>query len=109
MRTLKHIARGLLALAIGLALAIPALADSNEEKVQLKDCPDAVQKTIKQEAGEGTIVEIEKETKKDGTVVYEADVKMADGKKIEIKVAADGKLIKVEGEDDAEDNDGDMK
>ena len=94
-------------LAAGLALAIPALADGKEEKVKLADCPEAVQKTINDNANGGKIVEIEKETSKDGTVTYEAEVKKADGTEIEIVVAADGKLIKIETEDDEEDDDGD--
>ena len=87
--------------------ALPALADGKEEKVKLGDCPEAVQKTINDNANGGKIVEIEKETKKDGTVVYEAEVKKADGTEIEIVVAADGKLIEIEVEDDEDDKDGD--
>ena len=92
--------------ALAFAVALPAFADGKEEKVKLEDCPEAVQKTIKDYADGGTIVEIEKETSKDGTVTYEAEVKKTDGTEIEIEVAADGKLIKIEVEDD-EDDDGD--
>ena len=47
----------------------------------------------------GEIKEFERETKtKNGKpiTVYEAEVKESDGKKIEIKVRVDGKLIKAE-------------
>ena len=47
----------------------------------------------------GEIKELERETKtKNGKpiTVYEAEVKESDGKKIEIKVREDGKLIKAE-------------
>ena len=91
---------------LAFAAALPAFADGKEEKVKLSDCPEAVQKTIKDNANGGKIVEIEKETSKDGTVTYEAEVKKADGTEIEIEVAADGKLIKIETEDD-EDGDED--
>ena len=60
-----------------------------------------VQKTITENAGGGKIEEIEKDTEtKDGKsiTVYEAKVKNSDGKKIEIKVGEDGKLIKVEND-----------
>lgn len=91
---------------VALALVLPALAgEKNKEKLKLADCPTAVQQTIKDNAGGGEIKEVEKATKKDGTVIYEADAKKADGKKIEVQVAADGKLIKVssgEEEDDDE-------
>ena len=93
--------------ALAFALALPAFADGKEEKVKLEDCPEAVQKTIKENANGGKIVEIEKETNKDGTVTYEAEVKKTDGTEIEIEVAADGKLIKIETEDDEDDKDGD--
>ena len=92
---------------MALALALPALADGKEEKVKLADCPEAVQKTINDNANGGKIVEIEKETSKAGTVTYEAEVKKTDGTEIEIVVAADGKLIKIETEDDEDDDEDD--
>ena len=102
---MRNLANGLLALAVAVALALPICAEAKEEKVNLKDCPEAVQKTIKDHASGGKILEIEKETQKDGTVVYEAEIKKADGKTIEIEVAADGKLLDTEEEDDDEDDD----
>lgn len=101
---LKRIA-GCLLIA-GLALASPVLADDdNEEKVQLKDCPEAVQATLKKHLDNGTILEIEKETAKDGTVTYEAEVKRQNGTVFEIEVSSNGKLIEIEEEDDEEDED----
>lgn len=88
---------------LAFVVALPGLVYAKEEKVKLADCPEAVQKTIKAQANGGTIVEIEKETKKDGTVVYEAEIKK-DGKEIEVEVAADGTLIEVEEEDDDDDD-----
>lgn len=93
----------ILTAVLALGLILPALTYAKEEKVKLGDCPEAVQKTIKEKANGGTIVEVEKETKKDGTVVYEAEIKK-DGKEIEVVVAADGTLIKVEQEDDDDDD-----
>lgn len=106
MKLLKHIPTGVLATGVALALTLPTLAGDKEEKVKLEDCPAAVQQTIKDNAAGGTILEVEKETKKDGTVVYEAEVKKSDGTKVEIEVAADGTLIKTEADDD-DDNDKD--
>ena|SRR5688572_25128060 len=105
MKNIKDMPGLLLAVAVGFALAIPALAD--EKKVKLEDCPAAVQKTIKDNANGGKIVEIEKETAKDGAVRYEAEVKTRAGKELEILVASDGTLIKVESEDDEDDDDDD--
>ena len=97
----------ILTAALALGLILPALIYAKEEKVKLGDCPEAVQKAIKEKANGGKIVEVEKETKKDGTIVYEAEIKK-DGKEIEVVVAADGTLLKVEEEDDEyDDNDDD--
>src|SRR5687767_15481012 len=106
MVNIKGTIKGLLAFAVGVALAVPALA-GKEEKIKLEDCPAAVQKTIKDNANGGKIVEIEKETAKDGAVRYEAEVKTRAGKELEILVASDGTLIKVESEDDEDDDDDD--
>jgi len=114
MKTFTQIKIGLVAAAVALALALPAVAGEKEGKkkeqeIKLGDCPAAVQQTIKDNAGGGEILEVEKATQKDGSVVYEAEVKKTDGKKIEVKVAADGKLLKVKDadEDDDQDNDKD--
>jgi hypothetical protein len=107
MNALLRTTVGLIVATALLAPAWPAFSAGREEKVKLEDCPAAVQKTIKDNAGSGKIVEVEKETKKDGTVVYEAEVKTADGKELEIVVAADGTLIKIESDDDDDDDDDD--
>ncbi len=101
MRIQKQIGSGLLALAIGLALAVSGCTEGKKEvTLKFADCPAVVQKTILDHAGGVQFSEVDKETKKDGRVVYEAKGKRADGKKIEIKVAADGSLVGFENGDD---------
>ena len=101
MNTQKKIGAGLLTLVIGLALAGSGCAESEKEiTLKFADCPAAVQKTIMDYAGGVQFPNVDKETKKDGHVVYEAKGKSADGKKIEIKVASDGTLIGLEHKDD---------
>ena len=107
MRNIKKIPRTLLVLALGFAIAFPIIATAKETKIKLEDCPAAVQKTIKDNANGGKIVEVEKEVSKDGVVSYEAEVKTADGKERDIVVGADGTLIKIEDEDDEDDDDDD--
>ena len=111
MKMLTQMKVGLVAGTVALALALPALAEGKEgkkkEDIKLADCPAAVQQTIKDNAGGGEVVEVEKSTKKDGTVVYEAEVKKADGTKVDIEVAADGKLIEAEAEDEGDHQDND--
>ena len=112
MKMLTQMKVGLVAGTVVLALALPALAEGKEgkkkEEIKLTDCPAAVQQTVKDNAGGGEILEVEKSAKK-GAVVYEAEVKKADGKKIDIKVAADGKLMEVEAAEDGDHQDNDEK
>ena len=99
MHTPKQIGSELLGLAFGLALAVSGCTDGKKEStVKFADCPTAVQKTIVDHAGGVQFSEVEQETKKGGRVVYEAKGKKADGKEIEIKVAADGSLVEFKSE-----------
>jgi hypothetical protein len=107
MGSVKNILGGLGVLIVALTMVAPAGA--KEQKVKLEDCPAAVQKTIKENANGGKIVEVEKDVAKDGTVSYEAEIKTADGKERDIVVAADGTLIKIEDEDEDDDEDDDDK
>ncbi len=107
MKTFTQIKMVLMSVALALAVSLPARADDDkEEKIKLQDCPASVQKTIKDYAGNNKILEIEKETKKDGTVIYEAEIEKADGT-WEIEVSADGKLLEAERDDDDDDDDDD--
>ena len=100
MRPRKQIGSGLLALVIGLVLTVLGCTERKEEVgLKFADCPAAVQKTIIDHAGGVQFPEVDKETKKDGRVVYEAKAKKADGKEIEIKVAADGRLVEFKDEE----------
>lgn len=107
MKLTRIIKTSLLAFALAGGIATTVLADKNHEKddvVAWKDVPAAVQTTIKTEAKGGTVIEVEKSSKK-GKEVFEAKVKGTDGKTIEIKVAADGKLLKVEAENEDDEKD----
>ncbi len=88
----------LLSAAMVIATSATSAYAEKEEKVRWSQLPASVQKTITDNAGGGKIEEIEKETKtKDGKTitVYEAEVKKTGGKKVEIKVAEDGRLIEL--------------
>lgn len=54
-----------------------------------------MQQTITEHAQGGEVLKIEKETEKNA-VVYEAKVRKADGKKIEIKVDENGNLVEID-------------
>lgn len=94
MFSTKRFLASFLGIAVGLAAATTALA--KEEKVQLADCPPAVQKTIQANLAGGSILGIDRDTDAAGVMVFDADIKLPDGKTCEISVAADGKLLKTE-------------
>ena len=75
--------------------------NENKQKVEMRDLPAPVQKTIQDNLGGGTVTETAKETKGDKTY-YEAQIQKSGGEKVEIKVAEDGTLVGVgkEEEDD---------
>jgi uncharacterized membrane protein YkoI len=84
-----------IAIAVIGSLACPVFltaAEENEEAVQMKDLPAAVQTTIKDKAGKNEITKIEKKTE-DGQTVYEALVNKK-GKEWSIEVDANGKFLK---------------
>ena len=90
------------------AISLPLIAahkgheDNDEVVVAFKDLPAPVAATLTNAAGPGAIDKIEMENE-DGVTQYSADI-TRDGKKYEVKIAADGRLIKTEV-DDEEDND----
>jgi hypothetical protein len=74
----------------------------NKQNVAMTELPPAVQKTIQDNLGQGTVTETAKETE-GGRITYDAEVQKSGGEKVEIKVAEDGKLIGVGKEE--QDND----
>jgi hypothetical protein len=76
----------------------------NQQKIAMSDMSAAVQKTIQDNLDGGTITKTTKETEGSDTV-YEAYFKKSGGEEVEIKVAADGKLIGVGKEEEDEDDD----
>lgn len=76
-----------------LALVVSASAAG---KLKVSDLPEAVQKTVKAETANATIVGISKE-KEDGIVQYEVETKV-NGKVRDFNVDSKGKLIVVEEE-----------
>jgi len=77
--------------------------NETKQKVEMRDLPAAVQKTIQDNLDGGTVTETAKETKGDKTY-YEARVQKSGGEKVEIKVAEDGTLVGVGKEEEEEDD-----
>lgn len=77
----------------GLAFGVAAQAGNKEkeETVDMSSLPTEVQKTIKDKAGDNSIIRVEKETRH-GKEVYDAIINK-DGKETGIRVDADGKYL----------------
>ena len=83
--------------------------NENERPITWNELPQVVQETIREQAGDHQITELEEETV-DGQVFYEAEW-MEGGMEVEILVAADGELLEREveepdDEEEEEDDDG---
>lgn len=81
--------------------------EEHEQRVKLQDCPAAVQQTIKEQAAGGMIEKVVKgdeDEDEGGGTYFEAEV-TKDNKKMEIKVATDGKLLKTGPADQDDDDD----
>ena len=94
---MRKMAVALLAGTLGLGGVGRAVADEDEgshehQSVTMAEVPPAAQKTLRKEAKGGKIEELRKETRKDGTMAYEAEI-VKNGKGTDIEVSADGKVL----------------
>ena len=63
-----------------------------EEQVPIESLPPAVREGLQAKAGSGKLIKVEKLTKKDKLVAYEAKV-LTNGKKSEVQVGPEGKPL----------------
>lgn len=82
-------------LAATLALLIAAPAMAAERKMELKDLPEAVRKTVLEQSRGGKIRGLAHEIDKDNKP-YEAEITLASGKKKDVLIDASGRVIEVE-------------
>lgn len=95
MRTFWKHAAGWTGLILGLGVMISAAgAQADDQSLLLKHMPDAVRKTIQQKFPEARVRSVEAE-RKHGRTIYEVDLIQA-SREIELKLAADGSLLKIE-------------
>ena len=66
--------------------------EGNETKIKFSEAPEAVQKTLTEQANGQKIESVDKQTK-DGKTVFDADA-VINGTNYEIVVASDGTLVK---------------
>ena len=81
------------------AITFAACTDkSSEIEIPLSEVPANIVTIVQNTLPGISLVEAEKETR-DKTVIYELEGKLINGKEYEIKIAADGTIIKIELED----------
>lgn len=86
----------LLTLTLGIGLTASAL--SAEVALKKEEVPPVVLVTMEKSADGNALSDYEKETDKEGRVIYTANFKDKAGKEMEIEVNPDGSLIKVAAE-----------
>jgi hypothetical protein len=68
------------------------MSSAQAEDISMAEVPSSVRSTIEKEAKGHEVTEIEREKEDDGKVIFEAEWR-EEGRKIEIKVDEQGKLI----------------
>ena len=86
----------LLTLTLGIGLTVSAW--SAEVTLKKEEIPPVVLATMEKSADGHALTAYEKETDKEGKVIYTANFKDKAGKEMEIEVNPDGTLIKVAAE-----------
>ncbi len=87
------------AIALLATTSLVACSDkSNEVDITLAEVPANIIAIVQNALPGITLSEAEKETK-NGSVIYELEGKLINGKEYEIKIAEDGSIIKIELED----------
>lgn len=88
--------RALLGLATLAATTLSVSA--KDEDITLDRCPSPVQVTIREYAAKATLEKIgfDKKSKSGGPPVYEAKFTAAGGKRFEVHISPEGKVIEVE-------------
>lgn len=88
--------------SLAIAAAVLTLASlssfAKDEPVDFNACPPAVQNVIKQYSAHATFekVELDEKKKSGGPAVYEAKFALKDGRRIEVHISPDGKIVAVE-------------
>jgi uncharacterized membrane protein YkoI len=81
--------------AIIISLALATATRAGEVEIPIEKLPEAIQKTMRETVGKGTIAKTVKETEKDGSVIYEVAYTVGT-RKFEAEVSPKGKLLVID-------------
>ena len=89
-------------LLITAALSAPLFG--KDVPVSLEQCPAPVQATVRQYIAHGTMeaIALDEKKKSGGPAVYEAKFSFPNGKRIEVHISPDGKVLLVENKESKE-------
>ena len=81
-----------------MATSFACTAFSKDTPVNLEKCPTPVQAVVRQYLAQGTMekIALDEKKKSGGGPVYEAKFTLRDGKRIELHISPDGRLLQVE-------------
>jgi hypothetical protein len=93
---MKRILRVLL--PVLAAAALSPVAAAKDQPITVAECPAPVQAVIRHYSTQGTLESVAKDEKKKtgGPVVYEAKFSLKNGKRTEVHISAEGKVIQFE-------------
>ena len=85
-------------LVIAVTSITSPLASAKDEAIALEQCPAPVQTVIRHYQTQATLEEIglDKKTKAGGPEVYEAKFTLKSGKRMEVHIGPDGKVLQME-------------
>jgi len=86
----------ILASLVFFVLGTQTVFAGTEEKIDFSDILDPVKKVLKKRFEKATLLSANTETEEDGTIVYEIQGKLSDGRSAEFDVFPDGKIEEVE-------------
>ena len=85
-------------ISFALSYFVAASAFAKDEVVALEQCPPPVQAVIRHYSAQATLEQIgyDKKAKSGSAAVYEAKFAVKDGSRIEVHIAADGRVVGME-------------
>ena len=88
----------LLFAGFALNLLLAPLASAKDELISLAQCPAPVQAVIRHYSQQGSLdsIGLDRKTKSGGPAVYEAKFTVKDGKRVEVHISPEGKVIQME-------------
>lgn len=95
---MKDTARSTLLASLFIASALATSVIAKDKPVTVEECPAPVQAVIRHYSTQGTFesVTLDEKKKSGGEKIYEAKFSLKDGRRIEVHISPEGKVIQFE-------------